>query len=157
MPVPLVTCIHPVILHDVDGNPITALNPLPVTGTITVVVGPPIPTTDSGQQTLGAGPLNLSSAQPGPWSPRFVTLSFDMPLVAPETLSITLLNALGAPYNVLVEKVTLAPAASAAAQAYVFAFPPDFPLAAGDQINVALTNTGGVETATVSAVIRGEK
>lgn len=32
MPVPLVACIHPVILHDENGNPINGGNPLPVTG-----------------------------------------------------------------------------------------------------------------------------
>lgn len=116
----------------------------------------PTPITASGQQALGAGSLSLTSAVADDWIALWVSLSFSAVLVGNETLTITIKSALGAAFDTVIENVTLAPAASAALQAYLFAFPPEFALATGDEIQVTLTNTGAVETATVSAVIRGQ-
>lgn len=116
----------------------------------------PTPITVNGQQALGAGSLSLTSAIGDAWIARWVSASFSAPLVGNETLTITLISALGAAYDIVIEQVTLAPAATAAKQGYLFAFPPEFSLATGDEIKVELTNSGAVEVATVSAVIRGE-
>lgn len=116
----------------------------------------PTPLTTNGQQALGAGALSLTTAVADAWIARWVSVAFSAVLVGNETLAITLKSALGAAYDILLEQVNLSPAATPAQQGYLFAFPPEFSLAAGDEIQVTLTNSGAVETATVSAVIRGE-
>lgn len=129
-----------------------------VAGGVPVPVSPvaAVPNTTSGSQNLGAGSLTLLSAIADSWIPLWVSLAFSAVLVGNETLTITIKNALGAAFDTVIEQVTLAPAASAALQAYIFAFPPEFALATGDEVQVTLTNSGAVETATVSAVVRGQ-
>jgi hypothetical protein len=116
----------------------------------------PTPTTSSGQQNLALASLSLQSAVAAAWIARWVSVSFSAVLVGNETLTITLKSALGAAYDIVVELVNLAPAATPAQQGYIFAFPPEFAMATGDEILVELTNTGAVETATASCVIRGD-
>jgi len=108
-------------------------------------------------QDLALAPLSLTTAVAVGWKPRWVALTFDVPLVATETLKIAIDSGLGVAYDVVVELLSLAVAASADGQAYMFAFPPEYALRAGDEVRVTLTNAGGSETALVSAQIIGER
>ena len=107
-------------------------------------------------QNLGAAPLSLTTAVAAKWDPRFVSLAFSVPLVGNETLKVTLKSAFGAAYDVVIEELTLKPADTAEHQGYFYAFPPDMTFNVADEIEVTLTNTGAVEAAVVSCVIRGE-
>jgi hypothetical protein len=158
MPAPLRPHLTPVVLHDEDAIPQgTVSNPLVVTatgGSGGGIVG--TPQTANAQQDLALGALALTSLFGVIYKPRWVSLSFDVPLVAAQIARITLESSLGLVYNSEIEVVTLAPAATGVEQSYLFAFPPEFLLLAGDDITVRLSNTGGAEVAIVSATIRGE-
>jgi hypothetical protein len=127
-----------------------------VNGDIDVTAAPiGTPRVSSTSQSLAVGALSLTSAVALAKKPRWVSISFDAVLPGAQTVTITLDSALGAAFDVVVESVMIPPAATPAAQGYLFEFPPEFLLAAGDQINVALTNTGA-PAVTASAVIMQE-
>jgi hypothetical protein len=155
----------PVVIVDENGKEVFVFAPdsdgvvrLAVDALISGGILPPIGTVvgASKQQNLALAGLSYATVIAAKWDPRFVSLAFSVPLVAKQTLTITRKSALGAAYNLPVEKLSLAPAATAEDQAYFYAFPPDLTFNVGDEISVTLTNTGGAETAVVSSEIRGE-
>jgi len=113
------------------------------------------PLTASKQQDLAAGALSLLTAIAAKWEPRWISIAFDAALPGVQTVSIFIRSALGAAFDILLERVILPPKADATSQGYFFQFEPETLLGVGDEIELQLTNTG-TPAVIASATIRGE-
>lgn len=119
-------------------------------GTITVsTIG--TPRTASVSQDLSAAPVALSLAPGVAFEPRFVAVKFSVALPAIQLLTITWNSVLGAAFDTIIRQVRL----GAGTTDYFFDFPTELLMAAGDAIDLAITNTGA-PVVTANAVIRGE-